>query len=156
MSEKAVFIEIAGSDRLPSRSRIGAHGPATDQGVPVHLPDRGLAGARVLPQDVGKAVVIEIAGSNRFPGRPRIGADWPAADQGAAAHVPNRGLSAARVLKKDVGGRRDYDQSADGSRDSFLTHYEARPRVISFDLEGRDLGPARIVDRDCALPSRCW
>ena len=40
---------------------------------PVHLPDRDLAGVRVLEQDVGEAVVIEIAGSDRFPGQPRIG-----------------------------------------------------------------------------------
>ena len=36
---------------------LGRHGPAAGLGVPVHLPDRGLAGVRVLPQDVGIAVV---------------------------------------------------------------------------------------------------
>ena len=32
------------------RPGTGAHRPASDQGAPVHFPDRGLA-ARVLPQD---------------------------------------------------------------------------------------------------------
>ena len=103
MSEKPSLVEIAGSDRLPARPGIGAHRPAADQRVPVHLPDRDLAGARVLPQDVGIAVLIEIAGSDRFPGRPRIGADGPAADQGVPVHFPDRGLAGARVLPQDVG-----------------------------------------------------
>jgi hypothetical protein len=64
-----VAIEIAGSDRFPSRPRIWAYGPAANQTVPVHVPDRGLAAAGVLPQDVGKAVAVEVA----VWGRPNCG-----------------------------------------------------------------------------------
>jgi hypothetical protein len=56
-------------DGAPARPRIGADGPAADQGVPAHVPDRGLA-AGVLKQDVGAAV-----GSDGVPTRPGIGAD---------------------------------------------------------------------------------
>ena len=76
----AVVIEITGSDRFPSRPGIRADGAAAHQGAAVHFPDRGLAAARVLKQDVGQAVVIEIAGPDRFPTRPGIRADRPAAD----------------------------------------------------------------------------
>jgi hypothetical protein len=96
-----IVSEVSGPDRFPSRPRIGVHGPAADQAVPVHVPDRGLAAARVLPQDVGMAVVVEIAGSDLGPARPRIRAHRPAADQGVPVHVPDRGL-AVRVLPKDV------------------------------------------------------
>ena len=48
----AVVVEIAGSDLGPTRPGIGAQGPAADQGAPVHVPDRALAAARVLPKDV--------------------------------------------------------------------------------------------------------
>src|SRR5580704_969725 len=86
---------------------------------PVHFPDRDLAAARVLPQDVvGKAVVGEIAGSDRFPGRPWIGAHRPAADQAVGVHVPDRGL-AARILPENVG------------------------MAVVIEIAGSDLGPAR-------------
>ena len=39
----AIAIEIAGSDRVPARPGIGAHGPAADDAGPVHVPDRDLA-----------------------------------------------------------------------------------------------------------------
>jgi hypothetical protein len=65
----AVVVEVAGSDRLPVRPRSGAHQSTADYIRPVQFPDRGLASARVLPQDVGMAVVIEVAGSDRFPTR---------------------------------------------------------------------------------------
>ena len=64
----AVVVEIAGSDRFPTRPRIGGNHSTADSVRPVHFPDRGLT-VRVLPQDVGMAVVIEIAGSDRFPTR---------------------------------------------------------------------------------------
>ena len=75
---------------------LGLTGPAADQSVPVHFPDRGLAGVRVLPQDVGMAVVIEIAGSDRVPGRSGIGVHGPAAEQGVPVHLPDRGLAGVR------------------------------------------------------------
>src|ERR1700722_11997449 len=78
---EAVAVEIAGSDRLPGRPRIGADRPAADQGVSVHLPDRHLAAARIPPQDVvGKAVVSEIARPDRFPARPWTGCHGSAAN----------------------------------------------------------------------------
>ena len=69
----AVVVEVAGSDRFPTRPRIGAHHFTADYIRPVHFPDRGLT-VRVLPEDVGMAVVVEVACSDRFPTRPRIGA----------------------------------------------------------------------------------
>src|SRR3984957_5643057 len=79
---KAVAIEVARSDCLPGRPWIGTDRPAADQAVPAHFPDRDLAAARILPQDVvGKAVVSEIAGSDRFPGSPGIGCHRAAAAQ---------------------------------------------------------------------------
>ncbi len=98
-----VVIEIAGSDRFPSRPGLGADGPAADQGVPVHFPDRGLTTARVLKQDVGMAVVIEIAGSDRFPAWSRIGAHGPAADEFVPVHFPNCRPSIG-ILQQDIRG----------------------------------------------------
>src|ERR1700733_10513355 len=98
----AVVIEIAHPDRFPAWSWIGAHGPAPDQAVPAHFPDRGLPGVRVLPQNVGMAVVIEIAGPGLDPTRPGIRAHRPPANDVRPAHVPNRHLT-IRVLPQDVG-----------------------------------------------------
>ena len=101
---KAVAIEVARSDCLPGRPWIGTDRPAADQAVPAHFPDRDLAAARILPQDVvGKAVVSEIAGSDRFPGRPGIGCHRAAADQAVPVHLPDRGLAGAGVLPQNVG-----------------------------------------------------
>src|SRR6202044_913993 len=47
----AVGIEVAGSDRLPTRPRIGASWRHADYFGPVHFPDLGLP-VGVLPQDV--------------------------------------------------------------------------------------------------------
>ncbi len=69
----------------------------------VHFPDRDLAGAPILPQDVGVAVVVEIARPDRFPDKPRIGAHRAAADDTVLVHLPDRGLAGARVLPQDVG-----------------------------------------------------
>ena len=55
----AVAVEVAGSDRLPTRPRIGAHPATADHVGPVHFPDRGLT-VRVLPQNVGMAVAVEV------------------------------------------------------------------------------------------------
>jgi hypothetical protein len=62
--------------RSPVRPGAWASGPTADDGVPVHLPDRGLA-ARVLKENVGAVG----AGSDRVPTRPGIG-DRAPADQG--------------------------------------------------------------------------
>ena len=67
-----VAIEVAGSDRIPARSRVGRDGCVANHAGPVHFPDRDLA-VRIPQQDVGMAVVIEVAGSERRPARPRIG-----------------------------------------------------------------------------------
>jgi hypothetical protein len=66
----AVSVEVAGSNRLPVRSRIGQDS-AAGQACPGHLPDRHGA-VRVLQQDVEIRIVVEIAGSNVFPVRSRI------------------------------------------------------------------------------------
>ena len=98
---KMIVVEVAGPDRFPARSRIGARHSAADCSAPVHLPDRGLAGG-VLPHDVGIAVVVEVAGSDRPPARSRIGGHGAAADRVFAVHLPDRGL-AGGVLPQDVG-----------------------------------------------------
>src|SRR5690242_12520093 len=76
-------------DRSPARPWIGAHGPAADDGRPVHVPDRDLA-ARALKQDVRMAGAIEVAGPDRMPARTWIGAHRPAAGDGGAVHLPDR------------------------------------------------------------------
>jgi hypothetical protein len=75
-----LFCSSGEPDCVPTRPGIGADGPAADYFGPVHFPDGGLAGVRVLPQDVGMAVVIEIARSDRALTLPGIGAHRAAAD----------------------------------------------------------------------------
>src|ERR1700733_14727679 len=88
---------------MPAWPGIGASRATADPGGPVHFPDRDLAAARVLKQDVGEAVAVEVAGSDCSPGRPRIEALRPAADPRGPVHLPDRDLAGARVLKQDVG-----------------------------------------------------
>ena len=97
----AVVIEIARSDRFPTRPGIGADHSTADPVRPVHFPDRGLT-VRVLPQDVRMAIVIEIAGSDRFPTRPRIGGNHSTANSVRPVPFPNRGLTVS-VLPQNVG-----------------------------------------------------
>ena len=81
----------------------GEHGSASDHIVPVHFPDRGFAGARVLPQDAGTAVALEVAGRDRIPGKPGIGGYGPAADQGRPSSAPRPKLGRCSCSAKDVG-----------------------------------------------------
>src|ERR1700729_3079269 len=97
----AVVIESARPDRPAPRPGIGPPRAAADYVGPVHFPDRGLAGARVLPQNVGKAVVIEVARSDSVPTRPGIGAHGPACDHLGPVHSPDRGLPIG-APKKDA------------------------------------------------------
>jgi hypothetical protein len=78
---KAVFIEIARSNRLQAGPGWGSRG-CRRSSCSLSFPRSRFGRALVLEKDVGKAVFIEIARSNRFPCRPRLGADWPAADHG--------------------------------------------------------------------------
>src|SRR6202030_3207747 len=98
-----VAVEVAGSYRVPTGPRIGRHGSAADDIVRAHFPDRDLAAAGVLPQDVGMAIVVEVASSDLGPTRPRIGAYGSATDDVGPAHLPDRRLTAC-VLPQDVGG----------------------------------------------------
>src|SRR6202046_382935 len=80
---------------MPARPRIWADRPTADPGIPVHVPDRGLA-AGVLPQDV------RAAGADGLPPRPGVG-DRPTTDLGGPVHFPDRDLAAHRILPQDVG-----------------------------------------------------
>jgi hypothetical protein len=71
---KAVSVEVAGSDCLPSRPCVNAHCPTADEISSVHFPDGGLA-VRVLPENVGMAIAVEIARCDLGPTRSRVGGD---------------------------------------------------------------------------------
>ena len=81
-------------------ARDCCHHAAADPGVIVHLPNGGLAGARVLPQDVGEAVVVEIAGSDRFRFRPGVEATAPPPVRVFPLISQIEDLAGARVLPR--------------------------------------------------------
>src|SRR5690348_7921555 len=64
---------------------LGFTTPPPPMAVPFHVPERGLARAHVLEQDVRGSFA---AGSDRLPARPWIGAEGPAADQVRPVHLP--------------------------------------------------------------------
>jgi hypothetical protein len=72
-----VVVEIAGPDYLPTRPRIEAQCPAADHVGSIHLPDRDLAAARVLQQDVGITGATEVASPYGLPARPGLGLTDP-------------------------------------------------------------------------------
>src|SRR5579863_2724572 len=150
---KAVAVEVARSDRMPARPGIGAHGPAADHVRSVHLPDRGLPGARVLEQDVRVTVVVEVAGSDRLPARPGVDADRPAANHAGPVHFPDRALAAARILEQDV-GMAVAVEIAGPDRVPAWTRVRGKDRAAAGNLRGpvhfpdRDLPGARIPPQD--------
>jgi hypothetical protein len=93
---EAVAVEVAGSDCLPVRSRIGTDGgnPAGDLVGPVHFPDRHLT-VDVLQQNVGITVAVEVTGSHYLPVWSRIGAGRcdAAGDLFGPVHFPDRHLT---------------------------------------------------------------
>ena len=70
-------IEVARPDRCPSRRRTVGDRTAAGPSVPVHLPDRSLAGACIVPQDVRGVAAEERARSNRCPTDPGLLATAP-------------------------------------------------------------------------------
>ena len=98
----AVAIEVARPDRLPTWPRTGAHRPAACPGVPVHVPDRGLAGARILPQDVGLAVLVEVRGDQGADGGDAAALRDAAVDHAMVGEAAGELHAAAQHIQRAV------------------------------------------------------
>ena len=86
---------------------LAEHGGPADQLVAVHVPDLGLAGLVVVPDDVGAAVAVHVADADDLEGRPDEGGlavlaeDGCPAGQLVAVHEPDLGLAGLVVVPID-------------------------------------------------------